>query len=696
MKGLGLVFLFVLCLGCKGSRDTEAEGGAPSLPQDVIPVCKPEFTITHTIGGTSFGPEAVLGDLEGEAPASSILLNLNEALAASFAAGGSSLEASELELGLTDRSAELFTLDEVGNLHIKERNSFLAAVLEGRRDFNLNLDGHGSRRCFTLSLVGQIVSKNFLVLSDQSFRLPYGLYMSRTYKTLKIGGKPMNYMGRVLAFTDRPQASLRFEIASVQPAGWRNFFEINSATGELSITNSNARIVELFDLFKSEVFSEAYSLNVLALAREKSDNRLPSDGEFVLTLNVRQEMPGASASEPVQVDVKAYMPKWGKADCALLSWDADRAALPSTGKNAWADSDIQNYRELQCKRLGYKSNLKASFVTNQVDLDNLPNGLSQARENYEIVFRDEFSKEGGPEVLDERLWSLGGGANCNGFESKDGALNLEVSKGCVNPRGKVIRVILYSKFEYKYGYFEAFLRGVPSGNPDGGSQVLLSSWGRRPISQTNLTDKKFIDYVCGGSNRLRKRQLWLNSYGVEKQYVELRNLVEYSFYWWVFHSFNPQRAKACHKDISLRPIYSGLLWNTAFFYPSDSPNGGQLRVGIEWTPSGYLAFSNGVPYGGNVSYGGSPSGNFQEYGYSVPLSDSYTAIYRYRNTPIPANRFINRTVSHAPQGLMIVLEAFPGNTAANIKDGWEESVEIDYIRVYQPKDKYAGFEKSYD
>ena len=40
------------------------------------------------------------------------------------------------------------------------------------------------------------------------------------------------------------------------------------------------------------------------------------------------------------------------------------------------------------------------FTTTASDTALLPEGLSQSKENYRVIFKDEFSESGGPEKLD--------------------------------------------------------------------------------------------------------------------------------------------------------------------------------------------------------------------------------------------------------------------------------------------------------
>ena len=359
-----------------------------------------------------------------------------------------------------------------------------------------------------------------------------------------------------------------------------------------------------------------------------------------------------------------------------------------------AADDRRRYQSLSCRHIDYEIRPRGKeFVTSQRDLDDLPAGLSQAKENYQIIFRDEFSEEGGVEKLDHRLWSIDKGMPCNRIRMQDGALHFRVGPDC-RPEGRdgVAFVVLRSKLEYRYGYIEAKFLDLPTGDPvkEVGS-FGWSSWGRGALTDIDgfAEGKDYRSFLCRGNSAARKRARWLNTIGVEMQFLELNNLYypDRSHAWMVFHLQGTYSAENCHRD---RQIYSGLWWNNYQFRPGYFSRNKSISIGIEWTPSGYRAFIDGRPYGG---FQGSDPPSYQTYGYSLPGG---SPIMGYRHIPLPASGLIDSTVSHNYQNIKFNLKSFPILKAPELPEGWEESAQIDYIRVYQPKDKYADFPKSYD
>ena len=82
-------------------------------------------------------------------------------------------------------------------------------------------------------------------------------------------------------------------------------------------------------------------------------------------------------------------------------------------------------------------------------------------------------------------------------------------------------------------------------------------------------------------------------------------------------------------------------------------------VGLEWTPKGYKAFVNGRP------------------------RDIYFGKY-----PIDANGFLIKGISHAAEFISISISS--RNTFSKV-----HHAAIDYIRVYQPKNKYSDITPLY-
>ena len=681
--------LILLTAACQKAGEEES---APVQQE----LCTEEFTVSHALGSASMGPDAVLVDIEEATKTGALFLDLRELLQEMKSRGElGSLSLEEIKLALTDSSAELFTLEEGGKLRIKDQFAFLTAIQEGRRKVKLSLDGSKSERCLAISFEGILYADAFTVLDDQNFTLPYWVIENRIYKKALSGGVPHNYMGRVLAFAANPDASLHFEILSVEPVflsdpppeedeilrmgeAWKSLFVLDPATGTLSVTDHVGRLEALFEIADFDV--SRYHLSALALYPKAG---LPLPDKFLLKVKVSHDE--SRGREELEVEIEARVPAFGSPDCTRSDWDADAGS--------WRAEERRRHQSASCRHIDYEIRpMGKEFITTQTDLDNLPAGLSQPKENYQIIFRDEFSEMGGPEKLDHRLWSIDVGMPCNRIRTQEGALHFRVGSDCTPERYvSVARVELRPKLEYRYGYVEAKFLDLPTGSPARAGSFGWNSFGRR--ARTDLSGfaegKDYRSFLCRGGSAARKRARWLDTFGIEMQYLELNNEFydAYSTTWWVFHLQNTSDAKSCHDDPK---IFSGLWWNTYYFKPEDFSNGGSITIGVEWTPSGYRGFVDGRAYTGYEGY--SPP-SYRVYGYSRPGG---SAVYYYGYLPFPASKLLNSTISHNYQNMKFNLKSYPVGNSEDLPEGWEESAKIDYIRVFQPKDKYASFTKSYD
>ena len=305
---LALALVAVLpTAGCQ--KAGEEENGAPGQQG----LCTEELAVSHTLGDASMGPESVLVDLEETMKTGALLLDLRELLREMEGRGElGSLSLEEIKLALTDSSAELFSLDEGGKLRIKDQFVFLTAIQEGRRKVKLSLDGSRSERCLAISFEGFLYAGSFIVLEDQSFTLPYWLHEDRVWKRALAGRVPHNYMGRILAFAANPEASLHFEILSVEPVflsglssdgeeilrmgrEWESLFALDSDTGSLSLTNNRETLRgKLFEIGDSD--NELHHLSKLVLAHEKADLPLPE--KFLLKVKISHEEASGASGKP--------------------------------------------------------------------------------------------------------------------------------------------------------------------------------------------------------------------------------------------------------------------------------------------------------------------------------------------------------------------------------------------------------------
>ncbi len=624
------------------------------------------------------------------------------------------LESASIDL--RDSSNELFELRNNNVLHIKDKQSFLTNIQENRREALLVLKDSQDEYCLLLSLQPESSSSSpdgdsstsdgspsspdgdsstsdgspsspdgdsqvTLLAEQPEFQLPYVWWNQDSGKarTVFAGNIPhINYIGKVLTLTiDTP---LNFELVSVSPAAWANFFGINEETGALYISDQFADLSNVFNVEKDK---SSYGLSQLDAEYQKEGLPLPE--QFVLTVNVSLQ-DDSNSEETTHITVK--MPKFGNPDCSILDWDADL--------EGWTEEQVSTFQRGICKHLDYKVRPRGKeFITDQAILNTLPGGLTQPKANYQVIFRDEFNEEGGIEKLDHRLWTARYSLACNQFRQEGGVIHLRVADDCrsADAKGNNYRrypsITTAGKFEYKYGYIEARFNRVPI---TGRGVSFFSSWGSRPA----LFSKSYRDFMCRGNNPQAKRMRWLTSRGVEMEYLEIS---KGRFAWWVYHLIDPKRAHSnCHtySDGRGKGIHSGLWWATHDFRLLSR----QIVIGVEWTPAGYKGFINGEPYRG-YSKG---IGEFREYGYST---ETNTRIGGFEFTRIPGAPshvrstscnpsgvcIIDRTVSHAYQNIGITMSANPNIGVSS--QNWQDFAEIDYIRVFQPEDQYRGVEKTY-
>ena len=197
--------------------------------------------------------------------------------------------------------------------------------------------------------------------------------------------------------------------------------------------------------------------------------------------------------------------------------------------------------------------------------------------------------------MDHRLWTLSKGNPCNNIKVEDGVLKIEIRGDCRSDGGKVTPVNIISNIEYKYGYMEAKISKPLTGEPNNYGIMNWSSYGRGEslilLTPNDSESRMLRNFLCRGNNRSALRKRWLDNLGVEYQYLEMfNNHGAYSSSWMVFHSIRPRSGEKCYDGT--REIYSGVYFADVELYPGDG-----YTLGVEWTPSGYRIFINGIPYG---------------------------------------------------------------------------------------------------
>ena len=411
-----------LLINCQ-KKDSSADSSKKNNP--ISPLCPSKFTIKHSLGlpdeGSDVGP--ALPDVVEASSTGATLFNLRETIEKKAELGEIDVNTENMEFALLTEAAGLFEIDADDNLTIKEQNSFLSAMQEGRTEFLLTLDGSVGRRCFTLFIDYLPVARKFFVSQSLRYELPYYIKIANPENIQFGGALPQNYIGSVVAVSDSVDASLEFEITAAIPSGWEGLFRIDSQKGILSITDDSASVDSHFNILDRKDAKGEGLLSGLAAFYERGDLPLPADGKFVLTVKVSQKTSEGVLIESKNTDVELNMPAFGPEDCSSLEFEETLAVASITTEEA------QTLKKQYCTHLDYEIRPRGiEFVSTQADLDALPDGLSQAKQNYQIIFRDEFSNEGGPEVLDPRLWNVVNAEECSRFESKDGFLHLEAAQ----------------------------------------------------------------------------------------------------------------------------------------------------------------------------------------------------------------------------------------------------------------------------
>ena len=514
-----------------------------------------------------------------------------------------------------------------------------------------------------------------------------------TYTQALIEGHDNNYLGTFSIPKAISSSNLHFEINSLDIEGipendyteedinnmretWKHFFSLDASTGMLTLENDRSIVSRFFD-FTDLKIREINHLSRMIISNQKEG--LPFPETFSLNIGIKEEKDQV-VYQSTTLNVKVHRPAFGQENCDMLNWDDDLG----TGEDAWTEEEVARIRSKQCKETYYSVRPRGiEFPTTQADIDLLPDGLSQDKDNYEVIFKDEFT-----EPLDHRRWIIRRGNPCNRIRTEDGKLHLTLYKDCVSSRGIMVPIAIIPRLKFKYGYIEIHFSSIPVGKK--GAMVGVNSYGNvggafGPPTDEIPRNKTLYKFICRGDDRAKKRARWLHTMGMEMQLIEMfKNTRTKANAWWVFHSMHVGAGERCHDYSGVPRIYSGLLWDTMTW----KPNKRSYTVGLEWTPSGYRGYINGVPYNQKET-------QYGEYGYA--LSD-VTPVYGYQYFSIPESNLMPRSVSHTFQEFKMTLSTHPNvdGDPSRLPDDWESSLVVDYFRVYQPKDDYTTETKVYD
>ena len=546
------------------------------------------------------------------------------------------------------------------------------------------------------------------VLQEQKAFLPYLMLQPSLRPDIvadySTGCYPFTYIARVKARGSHTDDVLNYKIKSVEPSEYRDLFAIDQKSGIVYIPYGQ-KTIDIFERNDELIWETqgrvepSRALFYFAGVKDHFPEKL--------TLNIE-----VSNQDSAKKDMRMVVeqPMYGKADCDDMDWSE---GLDSS----WTPEKVKAIQKAICEEYRYPIYPRStSFKTTQEYRDSLPLGLTQNKENYELVFQDEFNRTGSEEQLNPRIWYTAK-EDCHRVKLRDGSLQLGLTKACA---GSNYQMLTRGRFEFLYGYLEAKFLELPTVGDYPNSRFHLSSYER---GAGYHYPPGVRDYVCyprpaeGATNLsakpIAKRKRLLHTHGVEMQFPEMENFSGGSDYAWFIFYTNGRWLKNCHRYPTELGRSAGITssiylenfefptrkadWGRVLTSDSTTPppshkhldNNGHFTFGMEWTPAGYKFFINGKPYEGFKSL---PGNEYLEGGYSTRAN---IQLYNFNRVAFNPSELIRRTVSHSYQYITFTL-GYPGLVDTAISNNTEVLfVKVDYIRVYQPKDRYAFVTKEY-
>ena len=494
-------------------------------------------------------------------------------------------------------------------------------------------------------------SLSSVVANASTAYLPYTIAPYRSYNRARAQGLPHNYLARIAipdqdSPTDLAINSISFEGLPGGPyteaqmtqikSTWLSFFNLQTNQsdniGILSVTENHSILANFINICppkptkksnnvkfvkatktiprwpECSKYTDSWGLSSFWTGGHIGKVDLPKPRKFILNIGLQND-------QSFSLNVVVAPPAFGNENCNIINWNEDLGS--------WTQEEVAKLRKKACMQIDYGYTPRGiKFTTTDADREALPTGLSQAKENYKIIFKDDFSGTGGLESLDHRLWFIRKGNPCNSFRRVNGQLTLSMD---FSPTCR-FAVEMSPKVAFKYGYFELRISRTPHSRNGDMDQPYgaIFYWYSAPrlgravggIRVVERPAKKTLwDFICRGDDSVKKRQRWFNAVGAELQFVETIHRGDYYKYprgWWVFHtSLDNGLVTRCHRS-SGRHMYSGLLLKNWTFRAHEV-----FHLGLEWTPSGWRTYLNGEPYQG---MGGAGSKYYREYGHSAPSS----------------------------------------------------------------------------
>ena len=342
----------------------------------------------------------------------------------------------------------------------------------------------------------------------------------------------------------------------------------------------------------------------------------------------------------------------------------------------------------------------------------LPEDLAQPKENYSLMFAEEFNGTAAVHSSgrcrnrmdtlnqDYLIWNYGTnpcsrvdslGVPCNDIE--DGHYYMALSWTCLTNLGTE------GNFNYKYGYIEIKYTilydawsdymnlALSVGNP---TLPLRNQYRRYGIEQDNYESilktlggvVNFFEYLPG--SRIEVMHSWVNPYGT----IRLRNTPPVRTNTFV------EYCSAYHNP-ALRPRPSGFC-----------RTGGSVTVtkGMEWTPSGYrfLIKVHGV-HDDFVVFADSdlevqrkppseePGGRITFGTWRTLAGEEHSSFFEHLQEGDADDVLVQVGVSHIPMDITLAAWGNPTPVNSRIKT----KLATDYIRVYQPTNGYRDMEPTF-
>lgn len=376
----------------------------------------------------------------------------------------------------------------------------------------------------------------------------------------------------------------------------------------------------------------------------------------------------------------------------------------------YPDTDVDRYA---CLHLGEES-LASAPTPDQALLAALPDTLVQPKANYELVFAEEFTGntgrypagdcEGGLSTLDgdkwnfRETWCRGGEAINEPCETmRDGHYEMSYVDGCASSIGTS------GKFSYKYGYIETrYTVDLVDSNQQNMNLVIGDVW-------------RWLRYAAA------KYGVPLRNYEEMAKALPLEiNLFEYfperrrelTNYFYNYHPYIHYRhTEPRYASNWTRFCYTGpLTTHINFFTAAQCEQREALTVtkGLEWTPRGYrmlvkvqdlhddflVVSKDSTPVQRRRALTSSPPVKYAS-GVTAYTGTTRDGFFEFLEPGNPDSVLMQFAIGHMPMRIDFGSWRGFGNYEEP-DDPTPARMKIDYVRVFQPTDRYAGMEPVYD